>query len=193
MGEQRSFTANRLRSHPDLFDCTKQLSSQEEHRQFRELIGYRPTKKNPDKFYYDSTNVPILHKDYADKYDPTKFFLHESLFITHAAVTCGPATARAMKAGLAPPKVQSAADLWSLWCTEPGMVAAAAIWLRWVNSVDDTFGPAGAASGISWQEDFEYVLPTALDGGTAKKEAEHLEGIPHLGPEILSQFRALFG
>lgn len=82
MSDQRSFTVHRLRSHPDLFDCTtKQLSSQEERRQFRTLIGYRPTKKNPAKFYYDSTNVPILHKDYAGKYDPTKFFLHESLFI----------------------------------------------------------------------------------------------------------------
>jgi hypothetical protein len=57
----------------------KQLSSQEERRQFRTLIGYRPTKKNPAKYYYDSTNIPILHKDYAGKYNPTKFFLHESL------------------------------------------------------------------------------------------------------------------
>jgi hypothetical protein len=82
MSDQRSFTIHRLRTHPDLFDCTtKQLSSQEERRQFRELIGYRPTRGDPNKFYYDTTNVPILHKDYEGKYDIAKFFLHESLFI----------------------------------------------------------------------------------------------------------------
>ncbi|KAJ7687005.1 hypothetical protein B0H17DRAFT_1136513 [Mycena rosella] len=178
MSDQRSFTVNRLRSHPDLFDCTtKQLSSQEGRREFRKLIGYRPTKKNPDKFYYDSTNVPILHKDYAEKYDPAKFFLHENLFITHAAITRGPATAAAMKSGHPPPKVQSVTNLWGLRRTEPGMVAAAAVWLRYVYSVDDTFGPTGAVSGIEWQEDFEYYLQLLTEGLQKKK------------PSILNVFR----
>jgi hypothetical protein len=82
MSDQRSYTVTRLRSRPDLFDCTtKQFSSQQERRQFRQRIGHRATRKDAHKFYYDSTNVPILHKDYADKYDYTKFFLNELLFI----------------------------------------------------------------------------------------------------------------
>ncbi|KAF8211915.1 hypothetical protein K438DRAFT_1567586 [Mycena galopus ATCC 62051] len=170
MSDQRSFTVNRLCSHPDLFDCTtKQFSSQEARREFRVLIGHRPMCKDPTRFYYDSTNVPILHKDYQDKYDARKFFLHEILFITHAAITRGPATAAAMKAGLPPPKVQSVTNLWHLTHTTLGMVAASAIWVRWVYSVDDIFGPTGATSGIEWQEDFEYYLQLLTEGLQKKK------------------------
>ncbi|KAJ6565218.1 hypothetical protein DFH09DRAFT_850028, partial [Mycena vulgaris] len=140
-------------------------------------IGYRPRKKNPDKFYYDSTNVPILHKDYAGKYDAAKFFLNESLFIVHAAISRGPATAAAMKAGLPPPKVQSVTNLWGMNHSEPGMVAAAGIWVRWVYSVDDTFGATGPVSGIEWQEDFEYYLQLLTEGLQKKK------------PSILNVFR----
>ncbi|KAJ6496838.1 hypothetical protein DFH09DRAFT_1447898 [Mycena vulgaris] len=171
MGDQRSFTAHRLRSHPNLFDrTTKELSSPEERRQFRELIGYRPTRGDPNKLYYDTTNVPILHKDYEGKYDLAKFFVHESLFIAHAAITRGPATAAAMKAGVAPPK--------GLRCTTPGMVAASGIWVRWTHSVDNIFGPTGAESGIEWQEDFEYYLQLLTEGLQKKK------------PSILNVFRA---
>jgi len=170
MSDQRSFTVTRLRHHPHLFDrTTADLSSQENRRAFRELIGYRPKRKKPTEYYYDSTNVPILHADYQGKYDPTKMFLHPLLFVLHAAITLGPAAAAAMKTNTAPPKVQSMAHLWGLNRTTPGMIAAAAIWLRWLYSVDDTFAPKGTISMIEWQKDFEYYLQLLTEGLLKKK------------------------
>jgi hypothetical protein len=82
MNDQHSFTATRLRHHPDLFDCTTvQLSSQEDRRQFREQIGYQAKRKKPNEYYYDTTNVPLLHADYQGKYDRNKIFLGPLLFI----------------------------------------------------------------------------------------------------------------
>jgi hypothetical protein len=46
-----------------------------------------------------------------------------------------------------------------------------------VHSVDDTFGPTGAVSGIEWQEDFEYYLQLLTEGLQKKK------------PSILNIFR----
>ncbi|KAJ6462975.1 hypothetical protein C8R45DRAFT_940636 [Mycena sanguinolenta] len=163
MNDQRSFTVTRLRHHPDLFDSTTaQLSSQEDRR-----------AKKPNEKYYDTTNVPILHADYQGKYDATKIFLHPLLFIVHATITHGPATAAAMKMNRPPPKVQSVANLWGLRYTTPGMIAAAAIWLRWLFSVDDQFLPTGRTSAIEWQKDFEFYLQF-LSEGLLKKKASVL-------------------
>jgi len=170
MNDQRSFTATRLRHHPDLFDSTtQQLSSQEDRREFREQIGYQPKRKKPTEHYYDTINVPLLHADYQGKYDANKIFLGPLLFIIHAAITLGPAAAAAMKANRAPPKVQSVSQLWGLRRTTPGMIAAAAVWLRWLFSVDDTFVPTGSTSAIEWQQDFEYYLQLLTEGLLKKK------------------------
>ncbi|KAJ7125529.1 hypothetical protein C8R43DRAFT_1030425 [Mycena crocata] len=170
MKDQRSFTVTRLRHRPDLFGCTtEQLLSQEQRRQFRELIGYQPKRKKPDEYYYDTINVPVLHADYQGKFDTNKIFLGPLLFISHAAITLGPAAAAAIKANRAPPKVQSVANLWGLKRTTPGMIAAAAIWLRWLYSVDDMFLPTGNESAIEWQQDFEYYLQFLTEGLWKKK------------------------
>ncbi|KAJ7276676.1 hypothetical protein C8J57DRAFT_1504508 [Mycena rebaudengoi] len=178
MTNQRSFTATRLRHHPDLFDCTTtQLLSQEGRREFRKLIGYQPSCKNADKYYYDTINVPVLHADYQGKYDPSKIFLNPLLFIVHAAITLGPAAAAALKGDLTPAKVQCVAVLWALRRTTPGMIAAAAVWLRWLYSVDDEFLSTGTTSAIEWQMDFEYYLQLLTEGLLKRK------------PSILNIFR----
>ncbi|KAJ7743895.1 hypothetical protein B0H14DRAFT_3607172 [Mycena olivaceomarginata] len=178
MNDQRSFTVTRLRHRPDLFDCTTgQLSSQEQRRQVRQRIGFRPKRKKPDEYYYDTINVDVLHADYEGKYDANKIFLGPLLFIVHAAVTLGPGTAAAIKSNSAPPKVQSVANLWGLKRTTPGMIAAAAMWLRWVLSVDDTFMATGPTSAIEWQKDFEYYLQLLTEGLLKKM------------PSILNVFR----
>ncbi|KAJ6479832.1 hypothetical protein C8R45DRAFT_832584, partial [Mycena sanguinolenta] len=194
---QRSFTVTRLRDHPDLFDCTTaQLSSQEDRREFRELIGYQSRRKKPNENYYNTTNVPILHADYQGKYDATKIFLHPLLFMVHATITHGPATAAAMKMNRPPPKVQSkvqsVANLWGLRYATPGMIAAAAIGLRWLFSVDDQFLPTGRMSAIEWQKDFEFYLQF-LSEGLLKKKGECIEHIPSLGSQVLSQLRRKLG
>ncbi|KAJ7274787.1 hypothetical protein C8J57DRAFT_1592121, partial [Mycena rebaudengoi] len=128
-------------------------------------------------YYYDTINVPVLHADYQGKYDANKIFLGPLLFIVHAAITLGPAAAAAMKANLPPPRVQSVANLWGLRRTTPGMISAAAIWLRWLYSVDDIFVPTGSTSAIEWQKDFEYYLQLLTEGLLKKK------------PSILNIFR----
>ncbi|KAJ7621707.1 hypothetical protein DFH06DRAFT_1482251 [Mycena polygramma] len=178
MSDQRSFTVTRLRHHPDLWDCTTaELSSPDERRKFRKLVGLRPMRKNPNKFYYDSDNVPLLHADYQEKYDRKKIFLGPLLFIVHAAITLGPVCASKMKANCPMPKVQSVANLWGLKRTTPGMIAAAAIWLRWIFSVDNEFLPTGDTSNIDWQKDFEHYLQLLTEGLAKKK------------PSILHVFR----
>ncbi|KAJ7639764.1 hypothetical protein DFH06DRAFT_1217792 [Mycena polygramma] len=178
MADQRSFTRTRLRHHPDLWDCTTaDLSSPEDRRQFRKLVGLQPTRKNPNNFYYSSTNVPLLHVEYQGKYDRNKIFLGPMLFIVHATITLGAASAAMMKANRPMPKVQSVANLWGLRRTTPGMIAAAAIWLRWIFSVDEEFLPSGGMSGIDWQKDFEYYLQLLTEGLAKKK------------PSIMNVFR----
>ncbi|KAJ7715085.1 hypothetical protein DFH07DRAFT_785663 [Mycena maculata] len=146
MNDQRSFTVTRLRHHPDLWDCTTaQLSSQQERRQFRDLIGYRVKSKKPNEYYYDTMNVPVLHADYQGKHDPRKIFLGPLLFIVHAAITLGPVAAAAIKANRVPPK------------------------LRWILSVDETFLPTGSVSAIEWQADFEFYLQILTEGLLKKK------------------------
>ncbi|KAJ7880658.1 hypothetical protein B0H13DRAFT_2345541 [Mycena leptocephala] len=178
MNDQRSFTATRLRHQPAFFDCTaRQLLSQEDRREFREQIGYQPKRKNRTEYYYDTVNVPLLHADYEGKYDVNKIFLGPLLFIIHVAITLGPASATAIKADLVPLKVQSVSQLWGLRRTTPGMIVAAAEWLRWLFSVDDTFVSTGPTSAIEWQQDFEYYLQLLTEGLLKKK------------PSILNVFR----
>ncbi|KAJ7724748.1 hypothetical protein DFH07DRAFT_783221 [Mycena maculata] len=171
MNDQRSFTVMRLRHHPDLWDCTTaQLSSQQERRQFRDLIGYQVKSKKPNEYYYDTMNVPVLHADYQGKHDPRKIFLGPLLFIVHlidflefnflftvlkihAAITLGPVAAAAIKANRVPPK------------------------LRWILSVDETFLPTGSVSAIEWQADFKFYLQILTEGLLKKK------------PSILNIFR----
>ncbi|KAJ7646384.1 hypothetical protein DFH06DRAFT_1300691 [Mycena polygramma] len=166
MADQRSFTRTRLRHHPDLWDCTTaDLSSPEDRRQFRKLVELQPTSKNPNNFYYSSTN--------STRGSMTGI----RYFSVHAAITLGAASAAMMKANRPMPKVQSVANLWGLRRTTPGMIAAAAIWLRWIFSVDEEFLPSGGMSGIDWQKDFEYYLQLLTEGLAKKK------------PSIMNVFR----
>ncbi|KAJ7144209.1 hypothetical protein C8R44DRAFT_535692, partial [Mycena epipterygia] len=178
MNDQRSFTVTRLRHHPHLFDCTaQQMLSPEGRREFREKIGYQPRRNKPTEYYYDTVNVPLLHADYEGKYNANKIFLGPLLFIIHAAITLGPASAGEMKDNRPPLKVQCVSRLWGLRRTTPGMIAAAAIWLRWLHSVDEEFVPTGGTTGIEWQQDFEYYLQLLTEGLLKKK------------PSILNIFR----
>ncbi|KAJ7665852.1 hypothetical protein DFH06DRAFT_984782 [Mycena polygramma] len=178
MSDQRSFTVTWLRHHPDLWDCTTaELSSPDKHRKFCKLVGLRPMRKNPNNFYYDSDNVPLLHADDQEKYDRKKMFLGPLLFIVHTAITLGPVCTSKMKANCPMPKVQSVANLWGLKRTTPGMIAAAAIWLRWIFSVDNEFLLTGDTANIDWQKDFEHYLQLLTEGLAKKK------------PSILNVFR----
>lgn len=80
MNSQHSATAHRLRSHPDLFDCTsRQFSTPEGRSEFRELIGRR--EDDDGLSFYDTTNVLILHKNYNGEFDVDTFMLHPALFV----------------------------------------------------------------------------------------------------------------
>ncbi|KAJ7808443.1 hypothetical protein B0H14DRAFT_2608935 [Mycena olivaceomarginata] len=120
--------------------------------------------RRPQQVLLQHHNVPILHKDYEGKYDLAKFFLHKSLFIAHTTITRGPVTAVAMKAGVPPPKVRSVMELWKLWYTTPGMVAAAGIW-------------CGIRDKMAGGRDFEYYFQLLTKGLQKKK------------PSILNIFR----
>ncbi|KAJ7318313.1 hypothetical protein DFH08DRAFT_714777 [Mycena albidolilacea] len=168
MNSQHSATAHRLRSHPDLFDCTsRQFSTPEGRSEFRELIGRR--EDDDGLSFYDTTNVPILHKNYNGEFDVDTFMLHPALF-THATIMKGPSTATAIKNSTSAPKCESVQELWRVRKTTPGMIAANAVWLRWVHSEDSQFTPLGNATGIDWRKEFEFYLNYLTNGLIKKKK-----------------------
>ncbi|KAK7064193.1 hypothetical protein R3P38DRAFT_3249775 [Favolaschia claudopus] len=172
MKSQLSGTANRLRGLPDIFDCTTmQLSSSESREEFGSLIGLKKNKKGEP--YYDTVDVPILYAEYdadSPELDLDRFLLAEGLFLIHAAITKGPKAARLMKSKKPAQKCQSVEDLWGLRKTTPGMIAGAAVWLRWVLSPDECFTPVGDVTGIKWLEDFEFYLEYLISGLRDKKD-----------------------
>ncbi|KAJ7060848.1 hypothetical protein C8F01DRAFT_1253326 [Mycena amicta] len=85
-GAQRWAWRNRLRANPSIFGRTIVEFSSAEREKFAEAIGRRAKKDKPDEFYYDTFNVPLLHKDYDDEFDINKIFLNKQLFIVHAAL-----------------------------------------------------------------------------------------------------------
>ncbi|KAJ7217053.1 hypothetical protein GGX14DRAFT_390888 [Mycena pura] len=156
---ERERARNRMRANPSLFGRTlKEWATPEQREAFMELIGRRPVPNKPDEYYYDTYNVPLLHEDYDGSFDIDKIFLNELLFITHALLTKGVTGGTELATGKTAPPVEANEKLWGLKKTTPGMIAGAAVWLRFAHSRDETFEPVGAITGIDWQAEHEAYL-----------------------------------
>nr|GAT50599.1 predicted protein [Mycena chlorophos] len=159
MKAERQAVRNRLRAHPDLFGRTiDQFATPESREEFAELIGRCPDPQNPGKFYYNTFDVPLLHEDNADKLNIDTFLLNPMLFTVHAAITKGLTGGSETVTGVDPPKLGTNQQLWRLNKTTPGMIAGAAVWLRWIHSRDHFFAETGAITGIKWDLEHEAYL-----------------------------------
>ncbi|KAF7304514.1 hypothetical protein HMN09_00854000 [Mycena chlorophos] len=141
---ERRAVRNRLRNNPSLF----------------ELIGRLPNPKKPGHFFYDTFKVPILHENYDDSvpFDANKFLLNKQLFVVHAAITKGVTGGREVATGVEQEPLEHNEKLWGLKKTTPGMIAGAAVWLRWIYSRDEKFTRIGATTGINWEDEYDAYL-----------------------------------
>ncbi|KAJ7055310.1 hypothetical protein C8F01DRAFT_1160106 [Mycena amicta] len=159
MSDQRYTWRNRLRTHPGIFDRTTiEFSSSAQREQFAESIGRKAKSNNPEEFYYDTFDVPLLHEDYDGEFDIDKIFLNKYLFIVHAALTRGMSGANSLCTGVKGPKVETVEKLWGLKKTTPSMIAGTAVWLRWVHSRDEEFLPMGDVTAIDWAREFDAYM-----------------------------------
>ncbi|KAF7317551.1 hypothetical protein MKEN_00842000 [Mycena kentingensis (nom. inval.)] len=154
----RSDTATRLRGNPTWFGRSVQnFATSASREEFRPDIGYREDPEEPGTFYYDAFKAPLLFADH-DVEDETKLFLSDELFTVHTAITNGPAAAKALVTNTKAPKVGSIGRQWGLQKTTPGMISAAAIYLRWVHSRDDEFHGFGDVTKHNWDEDYDAYM-----------------------------------
>lgn len=87
MNAQHSFTAHRLRHHPDLFDCSsKDFSTSEGRRAHRVKIGWKEDDEYPEKSHYDCVDVPLLHSEYEGKFNRSTFMLNPALFVVSLSI-----------------------------------------------------------------------------------------------------------
>ncbi|KAJ7699448.1 hypothetical protein B0H14DRAFT_2649149 [Mycena olivaceomarginata] len=108
--------------------------------------------ETPNKFYYDTTNIPILHKDYEGKYNLAKFFLHESLFITRKG-TCRHYSRTRHCGGY----------------EGRGSPAQGPVSNRALEFAVHYTGNGSGGQDLEWQEDFKYYLQLLTEGLQKKK------------------------
>ncbi|KAJ7210819.1 hypothetical protein GGX14DRAFT_520357 [Mycena pura] len=169
MNDQRSVFANRMRGNPGWFGRSVGDFAPTGREAWVDLVGRKPDPENRGKYYYDTFDVPLLHAEYDGALDLDKVFLNEHLFTAHAGLTRGPSGARQLLTGKAAPKKMPVLEkLWGLKKTTPGMIASAAVYVRWAHSRDEEFGPVGDVTGIEWWKDFNAYLEY-LKTGLAEK------------------------
>nr|GAT48642.1 predicted protein [Mycena chlorophos] len=185
--DQQSVFANRLRAHASWFGVDdKDWITSAGREKLADKLGRKPKPGSPGEFFYDTFDVPLLHKDYDGSRDLDKIFLSDEIFVVHAGLTKGISGANEIRTGKpAPRNVTTVHKLWGLKKTTPGMVAAAAIFvrhltssrcyltpvrLRWAHSRDETFAPVGDVTGIEWEEDFNAYLAFFKKGLDEKTE-----------------------
>ncbi|KAG8939354.1 hypothetical protein FRC04_006634 [Tulasnella sp. 424] len=79
--------------------------------------------------------------------------------------------------------------IWSVTSVTPGIIAFAAILIRYALSPDNEFGPTGQTSGISYLEDFEYYKKCLLVG-QRKKVRQVLDLFDNLNGALFPHHKA---
>ncbi|KAJ7615574.1 hypothetical protein FB45DRAFT_1108408 [Roridomyces roridus] len=168
MADQRSATRNRLRGHPGLIGCSDAdfATPAKRDEKFYTLIGGQYDDEG-NRTHYSTSDAPVLYSDYDEDdegIDVDKIFFADKLLWIHSAITLGPGVTKLIQNGQPVPPGTSNAKIWKLRKTTPGMIAGAAVWLRWVLSPDQEFTAIGDHTNINWEADFEAYLEYLTEG-----------------------------
>ncbi|KZS89583.1 hypothetical protein SISNIDRAFT_551987 [Sistotremastrum niveocremeum HHB9708] len=175
MQNHRSHLANMLRrkSGSAIFLVRQQeLRCSTSREQFKRLVGWdkKARTKGNKKVAGYHTWAPILYLNENPAEGPYAVFRHPTLIAIAQAMLWGPAAIYVDLKDVVFYGTVSGRQ-WGVRRTTPGLIAGAAIWARWIISVDPTFNPVGPISNIPYQEDFDCYLKYLLKGLAENKNA----------------------
>ncbi|KAJ7792213.1 hypothetical protein B0H14DRAFT_3564098, partial [Mycena olivaceomarginata] len=127
---------------------------------FRNSIGWRERRRR-----YSIWDVPILHGNSSSEVDFNELFRHPMLLKVYAAIIRGVKSAAKVMDGTSRlPKANTMQRLFGITYTTPGAIAACAIWVIWLFSADDDFGPVGEETAINYRDRHDEYLSKILEG-----------------------------